>query len=253
MVTWPFGVTLDTLVDMALQALLLSRDPEVHRTIRRVLDTANIDLDLSNTTEQARHILLRRKYDALLVDCDDMPNGPLVLRELRQGKSNKSCIAFAIVNGRTTIQQAFEMGANFALDKPISLERATRSVRAAQGLIMRERRRYHRHLIKATGAILVDQGAELPLNVTNISQGGISIECARKLDEGGAARVRLHLPGTKRMLDIKGEVVWSTAEGRAGIRFQVLSAEARRDLDAWLEKRALPLGAGAMFINATTV
>ncbi len=185
---------------MALQALLLSRDPEVHRTIRRVLDAANIDLDLSDNTDQARHILLRRKYDALLVDCDDMPNGALVLRELRRGKSNKSCIAFALVSG-----------------------------------------------------ILVDQGAELPLNITNISHGGISIECSRKLDEGGAARVRLQLPGTKRALDIKGEVVWSTPEGRAGIRFQVLSADAKKDLDAWLEKRALPLGGGAMFINATTV
>lgn len=238
---------------MALQALLLSNDPEVHRTIRRVLDAANIDLDLSNNAEQARHILLRRKYDALLVDCDDMPHGPQVLKELRLGKSNKSCIAFAVVNGKTNIQQAFEMGANFVLDKPIALDRATRSVRAAQGLIMRERRRYHRHLVKATGAILVDQGAELPLNITNISQGGISIECSRRLDEGGAARVRLQLPGTKRSLDIKGEVAWSTPEGRAGIRFQVLSAEAKKELDIWLEKRGLTLGGGAMFINATTV
>jgi DNA-binding response OmpR family regulator len=216
------------------------------------MDAANIDMDLSNNADQARHILLRRKYDALLVDCDDMPHGPLVLRELRLGKSNKSCIAFALVNGKTNIQQAFEMGANFVLDKPISLERATRSIRAAQGLIMRERRRYHRHLIKASGAILVDQGAELPLNITNISHGGISIECSRRLDEGGAARIRLQLPGTKRALDIKGEVAWSTPEGRAGIRFQVLSAEAKKDLDIWLEKRALTLGGGAMFINATT-
>ena len=250
---WPSGAKLDTFTGMALQALLLSRDPEVHRTLRRVLDAANIDLDLSNDADQARHILLRRKYDALLVDCDDIPNGPLLLREMRQGKSNKSCIAFALVNGKTSIQQAFEMGANFVLDKPISADRVARSVRAAQGLIMRERRRYHRHLIKATGAILVDQGAELPLNITNISHGGISIECSRKLDEGGAARLRLQLPGTKRDLDIKGEVLWSTPEGRAGIRFQILSADAKRDLDAWLEKRSLPLGSGAMFINATTV
>ena len=71
---------------MALQALLLSKDPEVHRTIRRVLDAANIDLDLSNNADQARHILLRRKYDALLVDCDDMPNGPLVLARVAAGK-----------------------------------------------------------------------------------------------------------------------------------------------------------------------
>ncbi len=236
---------------MALQALLLSKDAEVHRTIRRVLDAANIDLDLSNNTEQARHILQRRKYDALLVDCDDLPTAPVVLRELRKGKSNKSCIAFALVNGKTTIQQAFEMGANFVLDKPLSIERTTRSVRAAQGLIMRERRRYHRHLVRASGAILVDHGAELPFTVTNISQGGVSIECSRQLDANGAARIRLELPGTKRPLDIKGEVAWSTPEGRAGIRFQVLSADARKELDAWLEKRALPMGTGAMFINAT--
>lgn len=235
---------------MALQALLLSRDAESNRILRRVLDAANIDVEVCNNVEQARLALARRKYDTLVVDCDDMPGGPSVLRELRQGRSNKSCIAFAIVHGRTTVQQAFEMGANFVLDKPISLERATRSVRAAQGLILRERRRYQRHLLRASGAILVDAGAELPVNITNISHGGISIECNRQLDEGGAARLKFLLPGVKRALEIKGEVMWSNPEGQAGIRFQVLTADVKKELDSWLERRALPLGNGAMFINA---
>ena len=235
---------------MALQALLLSRDPEVQRTLRRVLDAANIETQLCNNPEQARLALGRKKFDSLLVDCDDMPEGPAIIRELRQGKSNKSCIAFAIVHGQTTVQQAFELGANFVLDKPISMDRATRSVRAAQGLIMRERRRYHRHLLRASGAILVDAGAELPISITNISHGGISIECSRQLDEGGAARLKFLLPGVKRALEIKGEVMWSNPEGQAGIRFQVISAEVKKELDSWLERRALPLGGGAMFINA---
>src|SRR5215831_11352447 len=98
---------------MALQALLLSRDPEVQRTVRRVFDAAAIDLDLANHADQAKLALTRRKYDAFLVDCDDMPQGPSVLKELREGKSNRSCIAFAVVNGRTSVHQAFEMGANF--------------------------------------------------------------------------------------------------------------------------------------------
>lgn len=195
--------------------------------------------------------ITRRKYDAVLVDCDDMHDGPAVLKELRHGKSNRNCIVFAVVSGRTTIQQAFEMGANFVLDKPISIDRATRSVRAAQGLILRERRRYHRHLLKASGAIIVDSGSVLPVSITNISHGGISIECSRRLDEGGAARIKFQLPGSKQALEIKGEVMWSTPEGRSGIRFQVLSMEVKRELDAWLDRRALPLGNGAMFINAT--
>lgn len=236
---------------MALQALLLSRDPEVQRTIRRVLESANIDLDLSQNLEQTRMALIRRKYDTFFVDCEDLQSAAAVLKELRQGKSNRNCIAFALVNSRTTIQQAFEMGANFVLDKPISLERATRSVRAAQGLIMRERRRYHRHLVKATGAIMVDSGSEVPVHITNISHGGISIECSRQLDQGGAARLRFQLPGAKHTLEVKGEVMWSTPDGKSGIRFQVISVDMKKELDKWLERRALPLGNGAMFINAT--
>jgi CheY-like chemotaxis protein len=235
---------------MALQALLVSRDTEVQRTIRRVLDGANIELEICNQPDNARAALGRRKFDAVLVDCDDTEKGPAILQDLRQGKSNKSCIAFALVNGKTTVQQAFQFGANFVLDKPISIERATRSVRAAQGLILRERRRYHRHLLRAAGTILVDASTALPISITNISEGGISIECARQLDQGGAANLKFNLPGAKKTIEIKGEVMWSNPEGQAGIRFQVLPVDVKKELDIWLEKRTTSLGNGAIFINA---
>jgi ActR/RegA family two-component response regulator len=235
---------------MALEALLLSRDDQVVKTLRRALDEANIDLQVCSSADEALHILNRHKYDTFLVDCDDIPGATLVLQQLRTGKSNKSCIAFAVVNGRTTPQQAFEMGANFALDKPLSIERTTRSVRAAHGLIVRERRRYYRHLVNVTGVIIVDGITELPVSVTTISEGGVSIECARELDEGGAARLKIILPGSKKPLDLKGEVIWASQEGRAGIRFQVVPVEAKKELESWLAKRALSLDNGAMFINA---
>jgi CheY-like chemotaxis protein len=234
---------------MALQALLLSNDPEVLKTIRRALDSVNIDLHVCSSAEEAGHVLNRRKYDSVLVDCD-VRSAPAVLQELRKGKSNKSCIAFALINQATTIQQAFEMGANFVLDKPLAMDRTARSVRAAHGLIMRERRRYHRHLLNATGTIIVDAGTELAVGITNISEGGISIECVRRLDEGGAARLRFLLPGAKKPLEIKGEIAWSGADGRAGIRFQVLPLAAKEEIEEWMEKRGL-LSNGAMFINAT--
>lgn len=236
---------------MALEALLLSRDDQVLKTMRRVLDEANIDVQVCSDAEAALQTLNRHKFDTFLVDCDDIPSAPMVLQQLRKGKSNKSCIAFALVSGRTTVREAFEMGANFVLDKPVSVERAMRSVKAAQGLIMRERRRYHRHLVKASGVILVDGATDLPVSIITISEGGVSIECARQLDAGGAARLRILLPGSKTYLDLKGEVIWSDTEGRAGIRFQVLPVETKRELDSWLEKRAFSVEKGVMFINAT--
>lgn len=236
---------------MALEALVLSRDPEVLKTLGRVLDDANIDLKVCSTADDAITILNSHKYDTFVVDCDDVPGAPDVLQQLRKGKSNRSCIAFALVNGRTSVRQAFEMGANFALDKPVSQERASRSVKAAQGLIMRERRRYTRHLVTATGIIVVDGITELPVTIITISEGGVSIECTRQLDKGGAARLRISLPGSKKPLELKGEIMWSDTEGRAGIRFQVLPVETKKELDSWLEQRALLVDRGAMFINAT--
>jgi DNA-binding response OmpR family regulator len=236
---------------MALEALLLSRDPQVTKILCRVLNEANIDLQICSTAQDALRILNRHKYDTFVVDCDDVPAAPLVLQQLRKGKSNKSCIAFALVNGRTSVRQAFEMGANFVLDKPVSAERAMRSVRAAQGLIMRERRRYHRHLVSASGALIVDGGTEMPVGILTISEGGVSIECARQLESGSAARLKILLPGSRSPLDLKGDVIWSDTEGRAGVRFQSLSTENKKALAAWLEKRALSLDKGVMFINAT--
>jgi hypothetical protein len=97
----------------------------------------------------------------------------------------------------------------------------------------------------------VDSGSQLPVSITNISEGGISIECNRRLDEGGAARLKFMLPGAKKAIEIKGEVMWSAADGKAGVRFQLLPPDSKAELDKWLGKRALPLQNGAVFIDAT--
>jgi len=237
---------------MALQALLLSLDPYAQETLRHVLDRANIDLRLCCSAEEALTILSRDTLDALWVDCDDVAGAPLVLHQLRQVSMNKSAITFALLNGKTSVEEAFRLGANFVLNKPISAERVTRGVRALHGLVRQERRRHHRHLLQATGVILVDEGSELPVTITTISRGGISIECSRRLDLGGAASLRIFLPGAIRSVQAKGEIVWSTEEGRAGIRFQVLPNKDLQELQHWLDDRGLPLGNhGAMFIDAT--
>ena len=86
---------------MALEALILSRDPEVLKIMCRVLDDANIEVRVCHSADEALDVINRHKYDTLVVDCDDVPDGPNVLQQLRKGKSNKSCIAFALVSGRS--------------------------------------------------------------------------------------------------------------------------------------------------------
>jgi len=106
---------------MNLDSLLLSRDVEVMRILRPTLEKLAIDVQICQEAGQASEILLSEKFDAVIVDCDDLPGGLGVLQELRATPSNKSSVAFAILNGKkTTTQDVFKMGINFVLQKPIS-------------------------------------------------------------------------------------------------------------------------------------
>src|SRR5262249_21513112 len=136
-----------------LHALLLSRDHEVVRTLRRAMEMVSVDMDATGDPEQTLSMIALKKYDAILVECDDMHQGADVMQKLRNGKSNRKAIVFAVTNGTTTVKQAFDQGANFVLDKPISMERAVKTLRAAHGLILRERRRYFRHEVRGTATL----------------------------------------------------------------------------------------------------
>lgn len=220
-----------------LKALLLTRDQEILRVIRRVLDTVTIDLETVTSTDAARQIIARRKFDAVMVDCDDVQSGCDVIRELRNGRSNAKSIVFAITNKITTVKNAFEIGANFVLEKPITVDRATRSLRAAHGLIMRERRRYHRHEVQTNAYLSYGTMRDVPMPLNNISEGGVGIATSRTPDMKGSVLMRFDLPGCKRSLEARGEFVWTNEHGRVGVRFTSLAPTSKLDLDTWLSRQ----------------
>ena len=220
-----------------LKALLLTRDQEVLRVIRRVLETVSIDLETVTSTDAARQTVDRRKFDAILIDCDDVQSGCDLMRELRRGKSNAKSIVFAITNRVTTVKDAFAIGANFVLDKPISPDRAARSLRAAHGLIMRERRRYHRHPLQTTAHISYGNLRDVPIPLSNISEGGVALSTTRTADMIGTVSLRFELPGCNRSLEAKGEFVWTNDAGRVGVRFTTMPTSTKSALDSWIARQ----------------
>lgn len=220
-----------------LKALLLTRDQEVLRVIRRVLETVSIDMETVTSTEAAREIIARRKFDTVMIDCDDVESGCKVIRELRTGKSNAKAIVFAITNRVTSTKGAFEIGANFVLEKPISIDRTTRSLRAAHGLILRERRRYHRHQISATAHLTYGSVRDVPIPLKDISEGGVLLGTNHTAEMKGVVQMRLELPGLNRVLEAKGEFVWSHGTGRVGVRFTSLPTKAKSELESWLARQ----------------
>ena len=129
---------------MTLKALVLCSDEKILRVLRRVLSDLEIGLEHCPDADSAIQRLTRQRFEALIVDCNDPSTAALVLKSARTAPCNKRAVAVAIIDGSTGVRSAFEMGAHFALYKPISTERAKASFRAARALMKRERRRNSR-------------------------------------------------------------------------------------------------------------
>ena len=226
-----------------LESLLLSRDAEVFRILRPTLDKLSIEVEVCQESRKAAEILISEKFDAVIVDCDDMPGGVEVLEGLRATPTNRNSVTFALVNGKqTTTQEAFSMGVNFVLHKPLSVLNTSRCFNAALNFMLKERRRYFRHPVNMP-AILILEDKELKAESTNISEGGMALVLHHALPKNATPRLRFTLPGTSLKLDVETEVAWADLKGCVGLRFLNVPVSSQAMLYRWLTdhmERQLP-------------
>ncbi|HSS99086.1 MAG TPA: PilZ domain-containing protein [Terriglobales bacterium] len=224
---------------MPLESLLLTRDTDVIQILQHTLSKLSIDVEICRGARSGTEILLSEKFDAVIVDCDDLQDGLGVLKELRKSPSNRTSIAFAIVNGATTTHQAFELGATFVMQKPLTALNAMRCLSAGLGLMVREQRRYFRYVVELEVIFHFAHNSEVRAHTTNISEGGMAIRAVAPLTRGDSGTLTLTLPNSRGIFEAKAELVWVDGDGRAGVRFTELSEEPRRILNKWLEEEIL--------------
>jgi hypothetical protein len=132
---------------------------------------------------------------------------------LRKSASNKNSVTFAVLNRATTPQQAFRIGANFVLQKPISPINARRCLDAAVHFIKCEPRRYFRYPLEMPATLSFGEGQKLKITLTNVSEGGTAIFFRGPLPEGGVSTVSFKLPGAATPLEPKVQIAWRDESG----------------------------------------
>jgi|SRR5215470_6533063 len=227
---------------MTLQSLVLCSDEKIVRVLRRVLNDLDIAMEPCAEVDLAIQKLSRRRFEAVIVDCDDAEVAGQILKAARNSPSNKKAVAVAIINGQTDVRAAFELGAHFALYKPISAERAKASFRAARALMKCERRRAARvpvempvmYRFKSHGP-----GGTLERTVSSdLSEDGIGVRLARRQGNRGPMHLQFKLPGAKVLVEAEAELAWENPNGQAGIRFIELPDDTRQTLRGWLRKNS---------------
>jgi c-di-GMP-binding flagellar brake protein YcgR len=144
------------------------------------------------------------------------------------------------VSGRNEVRGIFAKGANFMLYKPISRERAAHSMRAACGLMQRERRTRPRIPLQAQTSIAYTGKEDVPAALVDLSEDGIAVRSDSKLPPYCKVYFQFALPGNTSLVRLSGEVMWQDSSGRVGIRFAQVPQNSRRVLNDWLQAN-LPL------------
>lgn len=221
-----------------IECLLLSADTEVQRVVQRVTNALGIRLEVVESTPEASERLRRWRFDAVILDRDSNELQE-ILRDIRKGRRNRTCIALAIGQDPNS-GAAFNMGANFVLAKPVGMERFSRLMHAAHSLVVRQRLRYHRHAVNIDAKLNFGSVRDFPVAITNLSEGGAEIVVDSPVVVNGPIHVRFTLPETSFAVEAKGELVWSNAEGRAGLRFVHPLLRGTQQFQQWLAERIQP-------------
>jgi c-di-GMP-binding flagellar brake protein YcgR len=223
---------------MNLKALLLCADDKIVRVLRRTLGDLDIGVEHCTDSEIALRQLTRERFEAIIVDCAG-PGAAAVLRSARMAPCNKRAVAVAILDPDVGLRSAFDIGAHFTLYKPVSVERAKSSFRAARALMKKERRRNSRISVQ----IPVDMSnreadARFKVVTSDIGEGGLAVNMPRRSKFRGRWQLQFTLPGSAKPLEVEAEFAWEGTGKQAGLRFQDLSPEVERQLREWLGRNS---------------
>ena len=227
-------------MNMALTSLLVCSHAQEVQVLSRILQDLGIAVESCGDLRMARARIADRHFDALLVDCQDEPAAVELIAQARKNPANQNVVAIAIVSGRNEVRGIFAKGANFMLYKPISRERAAHSMRAACGLMQRERRTRPRIPLQAQTSIAYAGKEDVPAALVDLSVDGIALRSDSKLPPYCKVYFQFALPGNTSLVRLSGEVMWQDSSGRVGIRFAQVPQSSRRLLSDWLQAN-LPL------------
>jgi c-di-GMP-binding flagellar brake protein YcgR len=229
---------------MDLRALVVCPDQDSATLLTLILSELGMEAEHTPSISRGLELLESQRFDAIILDYRADQSSEEFFVRLRQSAKNRASMLIAIVDGNFNARPVFGLGANFVLYRPLSSERTRISLRAARGLLRRERRRAPRASVGSTANICYPGAPELNATLSDLSDGGTLIHTANRLPPECKVYFEFALPGQQQLVRLSGEVAWQHASGRTGIRFLDVPQSSRRLMQTWLQQNNAPPSTG---------
>src|ERR1700751_6201788 len=121
------------------------------------------------------------RYDVLIVDGGSSAEVLSLLRETRTSRLNDATLAVAVVPSQESIRELFSLGVNFVLYKPVAYERALSSLRAAQSVMRKDKRKKSRTAVHAHATVDYANIEQERATLVDLGENGMAVQFGKKL------------------------------------------------------------------------
>lgn len=225
-------------VIMDARLLVVCSDQDAANLLTTILSEMGMAPEHTPSLSQGMARLDEKQFDAIILDYHPSQASQEFLTRWRRSSKNRNTLLIAVVDGEFEARPAFGLGANFVLYRPLSAERARISLRAARGLMRRERRRAPRVAVDALANVAYPGAGEITANLGDLSDLGTSLRTNQRIPEATKVYFEFALPAQQRPIRLSGEVAWQDSSGRTGIRFVDVPQASRRLIQSWLQLQA---------------
>ncbi len=220
---------------MQLRCLLVGVDEANVKPIRAALNSIGVRCEYVTYSTGVERVQ-KGRYEAILLMHDGSTAASEMVQQIRGGVSNRDSVIFLLSTPETQAT-AFRVRANFFISPPVTEDSVITTFKAAYGLLVRSRSRWHREPVTGNAFLNLGLIKNVPATIVNLSQGGMSLKCSQLLREDQLVLVRFGLPGTSELLCLSAQVVWARHDGTVGVRFTDVPEPILRVLRNWVEER----------------
>lgn len=223
------------MISCDLQAVVASSDTSVLSFLPARLKTMGILPTPYGQAAEVIEAVRRQRVDAVFIDWDLDPEFS-VLREIRGLPAGRRLIAMAVISRQAPIREAFRF-ADFVLEKPLLSDRVAQTLRAAHGMMVRERLQYTRIPLATEAMIFNCQARSCSGIATNVSQTGIALESEGQFVAGEIVQIHFRLPGLSEKLACRAKAIWTDSRTKTGFSFLEMKSGDRKELSSWIENQ----------------
>lgn len=220
-----------------LHVLLFTVDPLLVTAFASASKELGIEAQSTENSHQLSEHLNRAKYEGVVLDFDTVADPRPAFASVRESRSNKNAIVFAVASNPKQMDDALQHRAHFLLRRPIEADAIKGTLRSAYDLMLGERRRHFRCTAQLPVRLaIIGTGAHLECSTMNVSSNGMAVTTSVPLKPAETVDITILLPNGFSVHAL-GIVIWDDKHGKSGLHFQCSTPEMRHNLDSWLDSR----------------